>query len=179
MLEINGEWVVLPARPDLEDALLWVQALSDGRIRFFCPRSEMGQGIRTSLAQVVAEELNVDVEAIEVVAPGTDQIPPVLLTAGSQSRRTCFDPLSEAAAALRETLRDRAARMAGVAPESIRDAEGGFALPDGGRVRYAELAGEEPSLISPDPAAVMNAVSAATGQRVRRLPIALDEVGRD
>jgi CO/xanthine dehydrogenase Mo-binding subunit len=97
------------ARPDLDDALLWVQALPDGRIRFLCPKAEMGQGIRTGLAQVVAEELDVPVEAIEVVVPDTSQIPPVMLTAGSMSTRTCFEPLSRAAAVLRATLSGRRA----------------------------------------------------------------------
>jgi CO/xanthine dehydrogenase Mo-binding subunit len=145
---------VLPtfASPDLEESCLWVQALPDGRIRFLCPKSELGQGIETGLAQVVAEELDVALEAIEVVAPDTDQIRPAKLTAGSTSTRETFEPLSQAAAVLRETLRERAARMAGAPAASIRDAQGGFALPDGRHVGYGELAGDEPSLIEAEPA---------------------------
>jgi CO/xanthine dehydrogenase Mo-binding subunit len=140
------------ARPDLEDGCLWVQALDDGRIRFLCPKSEMGQGIKTGLAQVVAEELNVAVEALDVVVPDTGRIPPVMLTAGSMSMRQCFAPLSEAAAVLRETLRRRAAQLAGVDTALVREAEGGFTLPDGRRVGYRELAGEGPNVIEADPA---------------------------
>ncbi len=136
--------------PDADDGLLWVQALGDGRIRFFGPKSEMGQGIKTGLAQVVAEELDVPVDAIEVVAPDTSQIAPVMLTVGSMSMRQCFEPVSQAAAVLRETLRERAAARAGVDPESVDDAPGGFALPSGRHLRYADLAGDEPSVIAPD-----------------------------
>jgi isoquinoline 1-oxidoreductase beta subunit len=140
------------ARPDLDDALLWVQALADGRIRFLCPKSEMGQGIKTGLAQVVAEELDVPLDAIEVVVPDTDQIHPVMLTAGSMSTRTCFEPLSRAAAALRETLRERAAQRAGTDAAQVRDAPGGFDLPDGSHVTYGVLVGDAPSVIGPDEA---------------------------
>lgn len=45
--------------PELEDGLSWVQAVPDGRIRFYCPRMEMGQGAPLGLSQVVAEELNI------------------------------------------------------------------------------------------------------------------------
>jgi CO/xanthine dehydrogenase Mo-binding subunit len=140
------------AAPDADDALLWVQALPDGRIRFLCPKSEMGQGITTGLAQVVAEELNVAAEAIEVVLPESGAIAPCRLTAGSLSVRDTFEPLSHAAAVLRETLRGRAAERAGLAPAAVRDAEGGFLLPDGSRVGHAEVAGDSPSLIEADPA---------------------------
>ena len=87
--------------PDADDAPSWLQLLPDGRIRFFSPKSEMGQGIRTGLAQVVAEELNVELAAIEVVSPDTHQIPPVTVTAGSRSMQSCFEPVSHAAALLR------------------------------------------------------------------------------
>ncbi len=137
--------------PDLDDGLLWVQALADGRIRFFCPKSEMGQGIKTGLALVVAEELDVPLESIDVVAPDTSQISPVMLTVGSMSMRQCFEPLSQAAALLRETLRERAARLSPVKAEPVRDAPGGFTLSDGRYLSYAELVGDEPSIVMPDP----------------------------
>ena len=135
--------------PDAEDAPSWLQLLPDGRIRFFSPKSEMGQGIRTGLAQVVAEELNVEFAAVEVVSPDTKQIPPVLVTAGSRSMKSCFAPVSEAAALLRETLREHAALRLGVAAASVRDGgRGGFASSEGAQIAYAELVGDEESIIT-------------------------------
>jgi len=137
--------------PDAADAPSWLQLLPDGRIRFFSPKSEMGQGIRTGLAQVVAEELNVEFAAVEVVSPDTHQIPPVLVTAGSRSMKSCFEPVSQGAALLRETLRERAALRLGVNAVSVRDERGGFASSEGTRIAYAELVGDEASIITADP----------------------------
>ena len=136
--------------PDADDAPSWLQLLPDGRIRFYSPKSEMGQGIRTGLAQVVAEELNVEFAAIEVVSPDTHQIPPVTVTAGSRSMKSCFEPVSQAAALLRETLRERAALRLGVSAASVRDERGGFVSSDGAQVTYAELAGDQASIITAD-----------------------------
>lgn len=149
---------VLPtfSDPDLESSCVWVQLLSDGRVRFYCPKSEMGQGIFTGLSQIVAEELNLDSAEIEVVAPHTGQIPPAKMTVGSFSVRELFEPLSNASALLRETLRERAARRAGVGREQIADEPGGFAHPDGSRIAYADLVGDgevlvaDPAQMSPD-----------------------------
>jgi len=138
------------SQPDLDDGLLWVQALADGRIRFFCPKAEMGQGIKTGLALIVAEELGVPLEAVEVVAPDTSQISPVMLTVGSMSMQQCFEPLSRAAAVLRETLRERARQLSPGEANSVRDARGGFTLPDGRHLSYGELVGGEPSVVAPD-----------------------------
>ena len=63
--------------PELDDALFWVQALPGGRIRFLCPRMEMGQGASLGLSQVVAEELNIGQSDVECVLPDTDQTPPL------------------------------------------------------------------------------------------------------
>lgn len=143
---------VLPtfSSADLEAGCLWVQVLPDGRVRFLCPKSEMGQGIATGLAQVVAEELNVPLAAVEVVAPDTSQIPPSSMTVGSHSVVECFEPLSQAAALLRETLRARAAQAAGIEVASVADAEGGFSLPDGAHVSYGALADGSADVIEAD-----------------------------
>lgn len=136
--------------PDLEETLVWVQALPNGRIRFFCPKSEMGQGITTGLAQIVAEELNVETAEVEVVVPNTDQIPPATMTVGSQSVRELFEPLSNAAALLRETLRERAAREEGLDSSALRDGRGGFLTPDGRAIGYGQIVGVA-ELLEADP----------------------------
>lgn len=141
---------VLPtfADPELEDGLAWVQALPDGRIRFFCPRMEMGQGASLGLSQIVAEELNIGPSEIVCVSPDTDQTPPFKMTVGSESIRDFFDPVSSAAARLRETLRVVAAKTAGTTPDRIRDDLGGFVSPDGTRLDYGALVPSGPVIVS-------------------------------
>ncbi len=156
---------------DLADTYLWVQALPDGSIRFFSPKSEMGQGITTGLAQIVAEELNLDTREIAVVVPDTSQIPPAKMTVGSMSIRELFDPLSNAAALLRETLRERAAAVAGVAVSELADGRGGFVTPDGQEIGYAQAVGDG-ELIEADPRQIER-----LGQPLRRYSI--DRPSRD
>src|SRR5262245_24745699 len=51
----------------------WIQVLPDNRIRLFVPKAEMGQGIHTGLAQMVAEELEVAPECVLVIHASTHQ----------------------------------------------------------------------------------------------------------
>ena len=74
---------------------------------------DMGQNANTGLAQIVAEELNIDVADIQGVQPSTSDVPPLAVTAGSMSLTAFSRPLAVAAATLREGLRDRAAAKLG------------------------------------------------------------------
>lgn len=141
---------VLPSLddPELEDALAWIQVLPGGRIRFFCPRMEMGQGASLGLSQVVAEELNIGQAEIECVLPDTDQTPRFKMTVGSESIANFFEPVSHAAARLREALRMIAAKKAGVPVENIQDGRGGFVTPDGTVFGYGVLVPSEPLVLS-------------------------------
>ncbi len=125
----------------------WLQIRADGRCQMFCPRAEMGQNASIGLAQIAAEELNLAVEEIDVRFPDTSQIPQVLLTVGSMSLALFSEPTARAAAALRETLRKRAAERAGEDPAAVADGAGGFRLPDGRAPSYADLAAGEPVVL--------------------------------
>ena len=140
---------VLPttANPEFEDALFWVQALPGGRIRFLCPRMEMGQGATLGLSQVVAEELNIGPSEIECVLPDTSQTPPFEMTVGSESIAHFFRPVSYGAARLREALRTMAAEKAGLPAAQIRDVRGGFVMPDGTVFDYGGLVPSEPVVV--------------------------------
>jgi len=136
------------ADPKLEDGLAWVQVLPGGQIRFFCPRSEMGQGASLGLSQIVAEELNTGQSDIVCVLPDTDQVPPFKMTVGSDSIRRFFDPVSYASARLREALRNLAAQKAGVNADQVKDGQGGFILRDGTAISYASLVPSRPLVVS-------------------------------
>ncbi|MCB8939030.1 MAG: xanthine dehydrogenase family protein molybdopterin-binding subunit [Ardenticatenaceae bacterium] len=120
----------------------WFEITADNRIRFFNPKVEMGQGVHTSLAQIAAEELEVDWEQIEVVSASTARgINDSMGTGNSTSVSSTFTPIREAAATLRELLRTEAANLLGVPAASLSVASGVFTANDdpGKAITYGEI----------------------------------------
>jgi CO/xanthine dehydrogenase Mo-binding subunit len=87
-----------------QDLSAWLHIGEDGRITVLTGKVEMGQNIRTSLAQQVAEELRVPVSAITMVMGDTDRTPWDMGTFGSRTTPTMGPQLREAAATAREML---------------------------------------------------------------------------
>lgn len=141
---------VLPSfdGPSAGSELSWVQLWRDGRVRFFCPRAEMGQGIATGLSQVVAEELGLELGDIDCRYPRTDEIQKVAMTVASQSIEEYFEPTARAAATLRTELERRAARRLGVAPSALLLERGRFSAA-GARVAFAELLSADEDALLP------------------------------
>ncbi len=116
---------LVPTLPTLsddpeEDAVSWIQALPNGKIRFFMGKAEMGQGILTGLTQIVAEEFNMPVEQIEVALPHTNQVNPIRMTVGSDSLQNLYLPLRQAAAQLKAGIVQLAAKEWNTVPSQIR-----------------------------------------------------------
>lgn len=104
---------VLPSRPDpagAEGAAGWVGLTADGGVVLHAPRQEMGQGVLGALRRIVAAELDIPPETIELRLPATDAMPPVRATVGSESLQFFAEPLARAAAALREAMERRPAQ---------------------------------------------------------------------
>lgn len=89
----------------------WLHIGQDGAVTVYTGKVEVGQDIRTSLAQVVAEELRVPLETIRLVMGDTDLTPYDAGTFGSLTTRTMSPQLRRAAAAAREALIDLAAEQ--------------------------------------------------------------------
>lgn len=87
----------------------WLHIGEDGAVTAFTGKVEFGQDIRTSLAQVVAEELRVPITSIRLVMGDTDLTPYDMGTFGSRTTPTMAPQLRKAAAAARERLIDMAA----------------------------------------------------------------------
>jgi isoquinoline 1-oxidoreductase len=102
----------------------WLHIGKDGRITVFTGKVEVGQNIRTSLAQQVAEELRVSVDSIEMVMADTDRTPWDAGTFGSRTTRTMAPHLRAVAATARETL-------AGLAAERWKVDRASLALEEG------------------------------------------------
>jgi len=89
---------------------VFVQVAPDGTVSIVVNRSEMGQGIRTSLPRIVADELEADIKRIRVVqAPGDEAKYGNQDTDGSRSTRHWFMPMRRCGAAARQMLEQAAA----------------------------------------------------------------------
>ena len=122
----------------------YIKIADDGMITVVTPGVDMGQGIHTVVAMIVAEELGVDMQSIKIVSNDTDLTPYDL---GSWGSRATFVVGNAALAAARETrtiVVETAASMLDVKPEFI-DLEGGRVIARGPGIEeksssFAELA---------------------------------------
>jgi len=85
----------------------WLELSSDGGAKIWCGKSEMGQGVRTALPMIVAEELCCDWRRVQVVQADLDPKYGEQLTGGSGSVRTSYENLRKAGAADRRGSRQR------------------------------------------------------------------------
>ena len=108
-------------------------------ITVFTGKAELGQGIKTALLQIAAEELAVEPSEIELITADTAKTPNEGYTAGSQSMQDSGTAIRHAAAQARELLIDAAAKRFGVAADQLRTENGAIASPGGRRYRYDEL----------------------------------------
>jgi nicotinate dehydrogenase subunit B len=125
------------ARSPLLDA--WIRIDADGRVSAFTGKAELGQGIKTALLQVVAEELEVPFEQVSLVTADTSRTPDEGYTAGSHSVQDSGTALRNAAAQVREILIAEAARRLKTAGNQLRAEAGTVAGPNEARITYAEL----------------------------------------
>jgi nicotinate dehydrogenase subunit B len=88
----------------------WLHIAADGKVQVFTGKVEVGQNIRTSLAQQVAEELRVPFGSITMVMGDTDLVPWDMGTFGSRTTPTMGPQLRSMAWAARESLVEMAAR---------------------------------------------------------------------
>jgi len=106
-----------PKRPALNPFEAWVHVKPGGEISLIVAKSEMGQGIRTGLAMVLAEEAEVDFNSVRVEQADTrPDIYPHLGTGGSSSTRENFMPLRRAGATVRDLMVTAAATKWNVPP---------------------------------------------------------------
>jgi len=106
-----------------EDIAAWLHVGEDGKVTACTGKTEIGQNIRTSLAQAVAEELRVPLDAVTLVMADTARVPYDAGTFGSLSTPRMAPVLGRAAATARALLIDRAAARWQVARDglTIRD----------------------------------------------------------
>lgn len=118
----------------------WMEVLEDGSVRIFTGKLELGQGIRTAIAQVAAEELDMDINLIEVHLAETGRTPDESYTAGSASIENSAMSVRYAAAAGREKLLALAAQKLNTNPDQLSLKEGVIIASNGeDRLTFAEV----------------------------------------
>jgi isoquinoline 1-oxidoreductase subunit beta len=153
----------------------WVHIADDNTITLLSARSEMGQGVYTSMPMLIAEELNVDIRKIKVqiAPPGKVYINAMLggqLTGGSTSVREGWEKLRVAGAQVREMLISAAADQWRVDRSTLR-AENGMVLGAAGKkASYGQLAAAASKLPVPEKVALKDPKDfVVIGKRTPRL----------
>jgi isoquinoline 1-oxidoreductase beta subunit len=157
-LYLPGKHEALAAEPSGKSVAVnaWVRIAPDGTATILIDKSEMGQGVMTSLAMVLAEELDLDWNKVrtEFAPAAPEYINPVFGvqgTGGSTSVRGSWAPLARAGAAAREMLIAAAAKRWGVDASACSAENGGVVhTASKRRIAYGALAEEAAKLPVPE-----------------------------
>src|SRR6476646_1424405 len=144
----------LPGSPAMNQLDSWIAIAADGSITAYSGKEELGQGISTAQAQLVAEELSVPFNRVKLIYCDTALTPDQAHTSGSQSHPANFNHgnLAQAAATARELLFRMASQRLGV-PIAQLTASDGVITGGSKRVTYGELVGGKKFNLALDPKA--------------------------
>ena len=156
--------------PALSDARRLSQRVhfeQDGTVSIASGKVELGQGILTALAQIAAEELDVEIQKIRVLPASTAYSPDEGVTSGSLSIQDGGKALRVACAELRASMLGRAARILKAAPHELVVENGTIRGPDSS-ITYWDLAhveGEIPGAAPLKPAPAYRVVGTSAPRR--------------
>lgn len=150
----------VPDVVDLGDALIlagsltaWNLALeitAASRVVLRLPRAEVGQGITTTAAMIIAEELDARLGDVDILL--CDAEPEILfnqLTGGSNSVRALYTPMRAVAAAARARLVTVAAQRFGLPARTLTTKDTSVVAPDGRTATYGSLSAEAAAVAVP------------------------------
>lgn len=136
----------VPPQPRLPGSLnnnrqldAWVRLDGNGNATVCSGKVEFGQGVKTALAQIAAEELELPMSRLQMVTGDTERTPDEGFTAGSMSIEFSGSALRSACAEVRELLIGLASQRLNVEVSTLRADDGHVVAGDGRRIRYAEL----------------------------------------
>jgi CO/xanthine dehydrogenase Mo-binding subunit len=151
--------VNLAANPVLSS---WVRFSAEGNVTISPGKVEIGQGIVTALAQIAADELDVDIGRVQMVRASTAASPNEGVTSGSLSIQQSGRAVRQACAEVRQIFLAAASDRLGVGIDALEIADGTISGPGNVRTSYWELAGE----VSLDRNATPGAVPKLSAQRI-------------
>jgi len=129
----------LAANPVLSS---WVRFSADGEVMISPGKVEIGQGIVTALAQIAADELDVDIGRVQMVRPSTAASPNEGVTSGSLSVQQSGRAIRHACAEIRQIFLNAASNRLGVGVDALDVKDGTISGPGNVSTSYWELAGE-------------------------------------
>jgi isoquinoline 1-oxidoreductase beta subunit len=139
-----------PAKAPPNPLSAWVRVARDGSVTLILAKSEMGQGVYTTLPMILAEELDADWSRVRVEQAPTNAAIYDHGTGGSQSVRTSWLPLRRAGAAARQMLVAAAAARWAVDPTTCTTEAGVVRGPAGQSLPYGDLVEAAAALPVPD-----------------------------
>ncbi|HXB78074.1 MAG TPA: molybdopterin cofactor-binding domain-containing protein [Bradyrhizobium sp.] len=117
----------------------WIRIDADGTITVFTGKAEIGQGVKTAIQQIAAEELDVPFASPKLVTADTGRTANEGYTSGSNSMKESGTAVQNAAAQVRELLIAEAARRLNVPAENLKVENGAVVTADGQRLGYGDL----------------------------------------
>ena len=169
--------VSLAANPGLSS---WVKFTPDGRVAISPGKVEIGQGIVTALAQIAADELDVDIGRVEMIRATTAASPNEGVTSGSLSIQQSGRALRQVCAEVRQLFLAAASERLGVEASALDIDDGTISGPGNIRTSYWELAGEVSLDRQATPGAVAKPATrrGVAGHSVQRIDIPDKVLGR-
>ena len=129
----------------------WIRIGADNSITVCTGKGELGQGVKTALLQLAAEELGVAPATIKLITADTRTTPDEGYTAGSNSMKDSGTAIQNAAAQVREILIARAAEKWSTTADKLRAADGFVVAEDGRRLAFGELVGDSVTHVRAQP----------------------------
>ncbi|MCW2571846.1 MAG: isoquinoline 1-oxidoreductase [Frankiales bacterium] len=133
-----GDFLILAGKPT-EDKLIIIEVDKAGKVHCALPREEVGQGITTAVAMLIAEEMDLPLADVTVtLAPARPELMYNQLTGGSNTIRSVYTPTRTAAAAAKARLLAAGAQRTGVSVRRLQ-LRGGTVVGGGHSIPIGEL----------------------------------------
>lgn len=145
-----GDALVQASAPTMGPEFLTLEITEDGDAVFDLPRMEVGQGVQTMTALMIAEELSLPLEKVDVrLADARPELMFNQLTGGSYNARALYQPVSRLAATAREAMGAAASEQLGVPVSELTFADGNVVSPSGEHIPYGSLSQATMALRNP------------------------------
>jgi CO/xanthine dehydrogenase Mo-binding subunit len=169
--------VSLAANPKLSS---WLKFSSTGQVTVSPGKVEIGQGIVTALAQIAADELDIDLSRVQMIRASTAASPNEGVTSGSLSIQQSGRALRHACAEVRRIFLQQAAERLGVEVDALAIEDGTISGPGNVRTSYWELADDVSLDRDATPGVTPKTASrrALAGNSVQRIDIPDKVLGR-
>jgi nicotinate dehydrogenase subunit B len=180
LLRRGGVLAIVTPRPGEAASDIHVCLTADGQVYAFNGHVDLGTGIRTALAQIVAEELDVPLEAVTMMLGDTENVPNQGPTIASETIQVTAKPLRIAAAQARRHLLGLASEQLGRPTEGLTTRDGAVRASDeSAPIPYAALLTNRRIHLELDPSTALKPLAEhrVIGQSVNRVDIPAKATG--